>query len=80
MNAALGDNEVPVDGNGHDRDGGHEDAQVGKGLHQPTQGTTITTTKFGCFSSSVSGADPTSLHLKRLVLNMYCIRVQIDKQ
>ncbi len=52
MNAALGDDEVPVDGNGHDRDGGHEDAQVGKGLHQPTQGTTYNHYyKVGCFSS-----------------------------
>ena len=35
VDAALGDDEVPVDGNGHDGDGGHEHAQVGEGLHQP---------------------------------------------
>ena len=37
MHAAPGDDEVPVDGDGHDGDGGHEDPQVGQGLYQPSQ-------------------------------------------
>ncbi len=35
MDAVLGDDEVSVDGDGRDGEGGHEDAQVGQGLHQP---------------------------------------------
>ncbi len=35
VDAVLGDDEVSVDGDGGDGEGGHEDAQVGQGLHQP---------------------------------------------
>jgi hypothetical protein len=35
VDAVLGDDEVSVDGDGGDGEGGHEDTQVGQGLHQP---------------------------------------------
>jgi hypothetical protein len=37
VDTAPGDDEVPVDGNGHDGDGGHEDTQIGQRLYQPYQ-------------------------------------------